>query len=409
MISKSLYISYDGLLEPLGQSQVLPYIVGLAGAGMSFWVLSFEKPSDLGDAGRVRALREKLAADDIHWVPLRYHKSPTVPATAWDILRGVLVAFWLAVLHRIPVVHARSYVPALIGRIVKTITGATLIFDMRGFWPEERVDGKLWAPAGRLYRAAKWVEAGLLRTSDVIVVLTERARALLLSEKYGVRPDMPIVVIPCCTDVRRFTRVSAGTPKPAGRTLVYAGSVGTWYMLEEMLDFYIAAREADPDLRLLVLNRHEHERIEAILREKGVRAPDVSLVAADFADVPQHLASAFAGFYFITPSYSKLASSPTKLAEYLAAGLPVVVNADIGDSADMVLKHGVGVVVDSFQTEQYRRKWKEFMRLVDSDPGLEDRCRDVAARWLSLEYGAAQYRHVYEAAAASPSPREIPA
>ena len=393
---KSLYISYDGLLEPLGQSQILPYVRGLADAGIAFWVLSFEKSSDLRDAEGVNRLKQKLAEHRIRWVPFRYHKLPSVPATAWDMFRGVLVALWLSVYHRIGVVHARSYVPALIGSVVKTVTGAKLIFDMRGFWPEERVDGKLWVPAGRLYRAAKRVERGLLSKSDAIVVLTERARALLLSERYRVRPEVPITVIPCCTDVSRFTTGQGRAAGSTTKTLVYAGSVGTWYMLDEMLDFFIAAREVDPDLRLLFLNRHEHGRIESVLHEKRLGAPEVTVLAADFADVPHHLASAFAGFYFITPSYSKLASSPTKLAEYLAAGLPVVVSAEIGDSAAMVLEHGVGVVVDSFETEQYRRKWTEFIRLVDADPGIKDRCRDVAARWLSLEYGAAQYRRVYE-------------
>lgn len=403
---RSLYISYDGLFEPLGQSQILPYVRGLADAGIAFWILSFEKPSDLRDVERVDRLRESLAEQRIRWGPLRYHKSPSVPATAWDLFRGVLVALWLTVYHRIGVIHARSYVPALIGGVVKTVTGAKLIFDMRGFWPEERVDGKLWPPAGRLYRAAKWFERGLLRKSDVIVVLTERAKALLLSDRYRVRPDVPITVIPCCTDVSRFNAVQAREPESITKTLVYAGSVGTWYMLEEMLDFFIAAREADPDLRLLLLNRHEHGRIASALHAKGLGAPEVSLLEADFADMPRHLGSAFAGFYFITPSYSKLASSPTKLAEYLAAGLPVIVSAGIGDSADMVLEHGVGVVVDAFEAGQYRRKWTEFIRVVDADPTIKDRCRDVAARWLSLEYGAVQYRHVYEAAAARLSPRQ---
>jgi glycosyltransferase involved in cell wall biosynthesis len=409
-MTKSLYLSYDGLLEPLGRSQVLPYVISLADAGVSFWMVSFEKPADLRDVDRVRELRRHLSGHRIRWTPLRYHKAPTVPATAWDILRGVSVALWLTVARRIGVIHARSYVAAVIGDAVKTLTGAKLIFDMRGFWPEERVDGRLWAPGGRLYRAAKWVEARLLRQSDVIVVLTNRAKGLLASDRYRVSPRVPMVVIPCCTDVSRFAEAHGHAGGAASKTLVYAGSVGTWYMLEEMLDFFVAVRELDPDVRLLLLNRSEHGRIEAALGQKRLGAPGVSLVAADFAEMPQRLAPAFAGFYFITPSYSKLASSPTKLAEYLAAGLPVIVNADIGDSAEMVAEHRVGVVVDSFEPGQYRRKWIEFAQLVDGDAGIRDRCRDVARKWLSTEYGASQYRRVYEAAAgASPSPVRISA
>ena len=43
-----LYVSYDGMLEPLGQSQVLAYLERLAD-GYEVNLLSFEKPSDTLD------------------------------------------------------------------------------------------------------------------------------------------------------------------------------------------------------------------------------------------------------------------------------------------------------------------------------------------------------------------------
>ena len=39
-----LYLSHTGLTEPLGRSQVLPYVLGLARRGWDFTILSFEKP-----------------------------------------------------------------------------------------------------------------------------------------------------------------------------------------------------------------------------------------------------------------------------------------------------------------------------------------------------------------------------
>lgn len=393
------------MLEPLGQSQVLPYVFRIAEAGTSFWLLSFEKPADLERVDARGALQQALAARRIRWVPLRYHKSPSVPATASDMFRGVLVALWLCARYRIGIVHVRSYVPAVIGSVVKIFIRTKLIFDMRGFWPEERVDGGLWPAGGSLYRAAKRCEGWLLRQSDAIVVLTNRAKALLLAAPYRphIGSNVPIVVIPCCTDVKRFE-----APKPSDgdwsgqlKTIVYAGSVGTWYMLEEMLDFFVAAREVEPDLHLLILNRNDHGAIAARLNEKSLTSNAVTVTAAAASDMPRHLASAFGGLYFIRPCYSKLASSPTKLAEYLAARLPVIVNMDIGDSSDMIAEERLGVVIRSFDKQEYRRKWDEFQRLLEADPAIGSRCRAVAEASLSLEYGAAQYLSVYETLQAS--------
>ena len=397
----SLYITYDGLLEPLGQSQILPYVERLAELGIGFWVLSFEKPSDLKRADAAKRMKDRLGSRGIEWIPLRYHKSPSAPATAWDALHGLVVALWISLRHRVSVVHARSYVPALIGAAVKTLTGSKLIFDMRGFWPEERVDGNLWRAGGRLYRAAKWCEGLLLGRSDSIVVLTNRAKEILLTDAYQsrIRSGVPVTVIPCCTDVSRFRVQRTGLGNgdgPVRKTIVYAGSVGTWYMLDEMLDFFRTAQRLDPELHFLILNRHEPEKVKQVLSRKGFSPSDVTVAAADFDEMPTYLARAFAGMYFITPAFSKVGSSPTKLAEYLAAGVPVIVSRDIGDSADQVSQHRLGVVVNRFDEEEYRTKWVQFVSLVRSDGEIRSRCRQVAAEQLSMEFGMTRYGQVYE-------------
>ena len=43
MNKHALYLSYDGMTDPLGQSQVLPYIIGLQQKGIAFTLISFEK------------------------------------------------------------------------------------------------------------------------------------------------------------------------------------------------------------------------------------------------------------------------------------------------------------------------------------------------------------------------------
>ena len=61
-----LYISYDGMLEPLGQSQVLGYLEILARDGPVF-LISYEKPRDRADTGRMNAMRYRLSTAGIRW------------------------------------------------------------------------------------------------------------------------------------------------------------------------------------------------------------------------------------------------------------------------------------------------------------------------------------------------------
>ena len=171
-----LYLAYDGMLEPLGQSQVLAYLERLA-AERPIHLLSFEKAEDWRDEAARQALAARIDAAGIHWHPRRYHKRPSALATAWDIGVGTASGLWLCLRHRVGIVHARSYVPAVMALVLQKLTGAKFVFDMRGFWADERVDGGLWPRDGRMYKVAKWFERRFLLNADHVVSLTHAAVA----------------------------------------------------------------------------------------------------------------------------------------------------------------------------------------------------------------------------------------
>src|SRR5262245_61586455 len=84
-----LYISYDGALDPLGLSQILPYLEGLSRRGHVFDLVTFEKPERFGRVSDRESMEARLAASGIRWHPLRYHKRFSAAATAYDLGRGL--------------------------------------------------------------------------------------------------------------------------------------------------------------------------------------------------------------------------------------------------------------------------------------------------------------------------------
>jgi Glycosyl transferase 4-like domain len=271
-----LYITYDGLLEPLGASQVLPYVRGLSARGFSMEILSFEKPHDLADTLRRDAVREELRGLGVPWVALRYHKRPSLPATAWDVLAGRRrVARWARGRSRAgppAVVHARGYLPGLMG-LAGRGSGAKLLFDMRGFWVDERIEGGYWSPASLPARLGRWAERLLLREADHLVMLTHRGVERLRTWPGG-GPAAPCTVVPTCVDLERF-RLAEG-PDAAradlglapGPVLVHTGTLTGWY------DGRSTMRVAKAFLRIaggtfVVLTR-DVAAAEALAREAGV-------------------------------------------------------------------------------------------------------------------------------------------
>ena len=387
-----LYISYDGMLEPLGQSQVIAYIERLTDLA-EIHVLSFEKPADRADEAQVAAIATRLAAAGIRWHPVTYHKAPSLPATLFDILQGTFAALWLTLRHNVRFVHARSYIPALIGRIVKFVTGTKLLFDIRGLWADERVDGGLWPRGGRLYRMVKRIEKTLFLRADHIVTLTEASR-----EEIGRFPYMakgkhaPLSVIPTCADLERFRPDAGG--RPTEFVLGYVGAVGTWHRLDDVLACFAELRRLRPDARLLIVNRNEHEVVRSALERAKLPEESVDLVAADFAEMPAWIGRMTAGAAIRMATYSQVACAPTKLAEYLGCGIPCIANSGVGDVTEILEGSKVGVVLRDFSAAERRRAVAELLALCQ-EPGIAERCMSAAKRYFSLESGVAGYREIY--------------
>ncbi|MBN8501064.1 MAG: glycosyltransferase [Sphingomonadales bacterium] len=385
-----LYISYDGMLEPLGQSQVITYLERLA-SEYAIHLVSFEKPADRAQSGKVAAVLMRLSAAGISWHPLTYHKAPTLPATLFDIAQGIALSLWLTARHRVRLVHARSYIPALIGWVIKLLTGTPLLFDMRGLWADERIDGGIWPVGGRIYRTVKRIEKTLLQGADHIVTLTYASKAVIAAFPY--RIDAPIAVIPTCADLDRFTPGDGGKVQPF--TLGYLGSIGTWYMFEEVLACFKLLRERRPDARLLVVNRNEQDLVRRMVVDAGIAEDAIELTFADHADVPAQVRRMSAGAAVIKPAFSKIASAPTKLAEYLGCGVPCLGNVGVGDMELMLETEGGGVALREFTSQERVRAVDRLLGMAD-DPATPAHCRKVALAHFSVADGAERYRAIYQ-------------
>jgi glycosyltransferase involved in cell wall biosynthesis len=409
---RSLYLCYFGLREPLVQTQVLPYLRQLSRSGIDVGLLTFEpnlraswSRSEAGDCC------DRLQADGIRWFALPYHKRPSLPATTYDIAAGGWMAARLVRRHGYDVVHARAHVAAAMGAIAKRLTGCRLIFDIRGFNPEEYVDAGVWPENGLNYRLAKRVERRLLSTADGFVVLTEKARDILFPGcSDSDRKRRPVEVIPCCVDLDRF-EAAAALPREqirralgvAGRrVLVYVGSLGGFYLTEEMAELLAAAHRQDASTFSVILTQSKPELIVESLKRLGVPKDAYLVRRVPHHEVPEYLRAADIGLSFIKPSYSKLASSPTKIAEYLASGLPIICNAGIGDLDVLIEGDRVGVLVRELNAGHYENA----LRRVDGllrEGQVSSRCRASAASRFDLEsIGAERYCRLYHRLLGSP-------
>jgi glycosyltransferase involved in cell wall biosynthesis len=401
-----LYISYNGMLDPLGQSQVIPYLKELGKKGVRFWLMSFERAHAFTEPGKTKAekLRQELAQHGIEWHVLRYHQKPSLPATAYDVTAGVRLGAKLIRKNGMGMVHARAQIPAVIALRLKQRLGVRMIFDVRGLMAEEYIDAGHWKARGAPARVAKTMEARALRAADGVVTLTQALWQSMRSWPALKDRNVPHEVIPCCIDLQRFRfdqrrrdarRSELGI---ANRfVLVYSGSVGGWYMTNEMAQFFRALKQREPRAFFLWLTHGPQTIVSEAMQHSGIAPTDFAVKKIEPAAVAEYLMAADAGIAFYRPGISRLGTSPVKVSEYLACGLPVVINSGIGDCDQLFAGSNAGVVVREFGEQAYSDAATVLAGICRNQDKVRGEARELAERYFDLNsIGVNRYARLYE-------------
>lgn len=392
------------MTDPLGQSQVLPYLRGLSQKGYQISLISCEKPE------RFELYREQITRiceeAGIEWHPLNYTKKPPLLSTMWDLRQISKKAKALHLQKQFRLVHCRSYISALAGLKLKRKYGVKMLFDMRGFWADERIDGNIWNVSNpvfkQVYNYFKKKERQFFIQSDHIISLTENGKREILSWNLPSVTHEKMTVIPCCVDLELFDpgkadpgllsekRNSLGLSQD-DYVLGYVGSIGTWYMLPEMMDYFVWLRKEKPNARFLFVTGDNPGTILSVAKQKNIPPENIYITSCLHKEVPLHLSLFNESIFFIRPSYSKKASSPTKQGEIMAMGIPLVCNAGVGDTDAIVFRYKAGTVIDAFSSSAYEeavRKGISYDR---------NRTMEGAKEYFSLETGVERYAAIYEA------------
>lgn len=399
-----LYISYDGMTDSLGQSQVIPYLIGLTKKGHKIDILSTEKPKIFKQ--KKYKISELLKENNIEWNFIYYRKNPPVISTISDINDLWKKAKKLNKKKKYDIVHCRSYISALVGVRMKREFSTKFVFDMRGFYADERVDGKIWNLKNPIF---KWVynffkgsEVEFLEESDLTISLTNNAKNKILQWKHINTKNIDIEVIPCCADMQRFdpniiakediSKLKQNLDiKQNDFVLTYLGSIGTWYMLDEMLDFYKVLLNKIPNSKFLFITAESSEFILSKAKEKNISADKFIIKQVDYTEVPLYLSVSNYALFFILPVFSKSASSPIKQGEIMSMGIPIVCNSGVGDTDFVINNYNCGILVENFNNKDYEKAIDKML-----NTNLEaDKIRDAAKDFYSLEKGINLYNKVY--------------
>lgn len=375
-----LYLSYDGILDPLGQSQILPYIKCLAKKGVQFNLITLEKEEKMKSAD-ASALKKELAENNIFWEHIIFAQKNNLPGVVKNLALMFFKSYRSVKNNSIQIIHCRS-VTVFLGFLLKLATGKKLIFDARGFWFDERIERGMWKK-GLLYQIGKKIEKILFIHSDSIVVLTHSMK------KEIAHLNKNIEVIPTCVDTKLFKLIKKNHKSI---NFVYSGSVAEHYLIPEIIQFFYYASKEIPKSHLYFLINNNKEQVEKMLKEFNISDSQCTVLNMSYNKVPEFLSKAHFGITFLKKSYSSKGVAFTKVGEYLASGLCVVLNKGIGDYDEFLANNAI--FIEDFNETEYKKCAEKIKNAVKNKTNTAV-LRKMAEEYLDLEKGAEKYLKKY--------------
>jgi glycosyltransferase involved in cell wall biosynthesis len=394
-MAKVLYLSYDGMTDPLGESQVVAYLKRLSRIGHHIHLVSYEKPEAQDGKGRIK---EILESSKVKWHPLDYSKKPPVLSTVRDIRKGKSLVEKLIKEEGIQIVHCRGYITAMIGLWAKQKwPSVKFIFDMRGWWPDEKVDGGEWGSLYKpVYNYFKGKEKQFFEHSDKVVSLTYVGKNEIV-DKFKIKADK-VGVIPTCVDFDVFTEYDPKSRTDVRKSLnlnesdfvlLYSGSIGGNYPVRELISLFKKVHELSSNAKLVIVTRANRNEIIEAFQAAGVDQNLIRVFASTYQEVGQFLMAADVGLIFYKINYSVIGRSPTKLGEYWASGIPVLAKKGIGDVEMLLTKYKKSGICSDFDTELESNLTELKSKATPSE------LRSNAKDYFRIEKGVEFYSQMY--------------
>ena len=396
------YLSFDGMTDPLGQSQVIPYLIKLSEKGFCFHIISVEKPNMFLLKGQ--DIKNILDSNGIKWTTIPYSNKIPFVSTVLTLRKLYNLSGKIFLENKFQLIHFRGYTPGNIVRKLKRKFKIPVIFDMRSFLPDERVLAGMWNLNNPLhfgiYKYFKFLEKRFYKEFDRVISQTYLGEKVI--RKWGFdEATTKVEVVSCCADLELFNFNNYSSNDEMRKlelgigstdfVLGYVGSIGTWYCLDDMLSFFKVLLEQNPNAKFVFLSPVEPDFVFKSAEKIGVKKEHIRVKFIDRLLIPEYISIFDWSIFFIKSGVGKAASCPVKHGELMGMGVPIIANSKVGDIDLIVGEEESGLIVKSFDTKSYEDTLK---RLPDFGKS-KDEIRNIGAKYYDLSKGVSSYLRIY--------------
>jgi glycosyltransferase involved in cell wall biosynthesis len=387
-----LYISQDGLVDPLGQSQIYPYVEGLS-KNYFFFICTSES---FENSNKINLFKKKINKN-IDWKFNIIKKQSGKINRIIEILLLYSLVIKILFTKKISIIHCRSYLPMPICILVKLFTNKKIIFDTRGSWFDERIDGGMLKQKGLdyfIFKILKRLEAIFFKCSDYLVFLTENSLNKI-NPKFI--QNKKFEIIPCAADFKHFKILDTKEKEKIKKqmslsnkfVIAYIGSLGSWYQIEKIVSFFSQFKNIYKESYLLILTCSLIEK--QLTKFPNNLSDSFCFLSCSREDMPKIIGISDLTLSFIKNSFSKFFSSPTKIGESFACGVPVLSTANIGDIDTHIKTLDLGYILND-KNFVSNSEFESLIQKKNNSKQIRQNSYDI----YSLDSALLKYNKIYQ-------------
>ncbi len=291
---------------------------------------------------------------------------PMLPRMTSFGFNTLMLFFVLLFLNQRSVI-ARNVLAARIALRLKSILKLKVCFDGRGAiaaeWNEYQV-----VPLQEWKNSIHTWEKSVVLNADFRIAVSEEL-VKYWNERYGYSENKH-VVIPCTLntsfrpEILKQEEIENARKKMKFNAddiiLVYSGSTAGWQSFDLLQGFLQKIINKNKNIKVLFLSEKD-KNVDQLKTE----FPDkIFQTFVKHSEVSGILKSCDIGILIREKSVTNQVASPTKFAEYLSAGLPVIISEGIGDYTSFVKQNDCGWVLDESPLQMNRLNISERNRLL---------------------------------------------
>ena len=396
MIKNVLFLVDGSINDPILHSQGIPLLKELMTYNYRCILVSFENKEYFSPKSNDGNIISKQNNSGFIHIPLNLKYSKIVPNWITFFTHGTIKILKIIKDYKIDILHCRSLFPALISLIIKLFFNPDLkwVYDNRGVFVEEEIEKGHWARASFKVTLIRNLEKKILIKCDNIVVVSKAFQKHLIScyARSILNIENKIIVISNKTKLLNNTfKGKINHFKNHQKIIaVYSGSMAVWQNVDELFKIFQTIEEKFPQIQCKIIS-YDFDSFILSAKSKSFLKDHINIVRVSPEEVQNQLLECNFGILLRKKNLINEVSSPIKFAEYLAAGLPVLVSDGVGDTEEIINKYKVGVVTH----ENYENSLISMLKLLE-DKNIYERCLELAQTEFNIKDAIGKYKNLYD-------------